>query len=160
MNNLTEKQLSHRAYLQSPLWKQIRKKALDKYGEVCFKCKERGTDVHHLTYERAGGNELIEDLQVLCRGCHEAIHAVERANQKQLQIQRAQKRRKGVTINALFSFLTENQKKIIEEMFSCPAYSALIAPTEQGKQARKKAKEMLDVDYIVGITELRYCESR
>lgn len=42
-------------------------KFVSEYGGVHF-------DLHHLTYERAGGDELPEDLLVVCRNCHSAIH--------------------------------------------------------------------------------------
>ena len=45
--------------------------------ELCGKfCNEYGgtmLDLHHLTYERVG-SELPEDLQAICRDCHDSIH--------------------------------------------------------------------------------------
>ena len=36
-------------------------------------CTNEATDVHHLTYERLG-KERLDDLQALCRKCHEQKH--------------------------------------------------------------------------------------
>ena len=60
---------------------------VDKYGRVitwianvehrptCANdgCTNEATDVHHLTYERLG-KERLDDLQALCRKCHEQKH--------------------------------------------------------------------------------------
>ena len=44
------------------------------------KCKypngTRGRDLHHLTYKRAYGFELPEDLMLMCRGCHDEWHEI------------------------------------------------------------------------------------
>lgn len=154
---ITEKQILHRQYLQSPLWKKVREKAIKHYGQICARCGEFGNDVHHLTYERSGGNELLEDLQVVCRSCHDAIHRVERSEARNTKKQKSKQKRRGVTIQALFSFLTEDQKKIIEKEFGCPCFSILCSPTMEGFMARTMAKKMLDVHYILGITERNYC---
>jgi len=63
-------------YIQSPKWKKKRLMALIHYGEKCDKCgANKRLDVHHLTYERFG-KELLADLQILCRKCHDAVHAI------------------------------------------------------------------------------------
>lgn len=154
MKELTHNQTIHRQYLNSPLWKSVRKKALEKFGEICSKCGEYGTDVHHLTYDRVGGNELIDDLQVLCRGCHEALHSIERSIQASTNRQKIGKRRKGATIGEIISHLTEKQKQILENKFMCPLFSILNAPTIKGHEAREDAKKMLDIDFIIGGSKL------
>jgi hypothetical protein len=35
---------------------------------------EISLDVHHKTYERFGGDERMDDLEVLCRFCHIKHH--------------------------------------------------------------------------------------
>lgn len=42
----------------------------------CVFCKDPGSDVHHVTYERYG-HELLDDLRTLCRTCHNAVTAIE-----------------------------------------------------------------------------------
>ena len=143
-DHLTDRQLTHRAYLQSPLWKGIRKRVLGQFGEMCAKCGEHGTDVHHLTYERVGGNELMEDLQVLCRECHTAIHAMEKATKRQKD------KRKGCTIEVLYSMLTDGHKRQIEAKYSGNAYSILTAPSKDGWSARKMARRFVNIQFIVG----------
>ncbi len=142
--NLTERQVQHRAYLKSPLWRKIRASAIEHYGEVCAKCGEHGNDVHHLTYDRVGGEELLEDLQVLCRECHEAIHAIERTTRKQ------KTKRLGCTVEVLYANLTDEQKRQIEEKFGGNAYATLTSPSPIGWSARKMARRFLNIQFIVG----------
>lgn len=44
---------------------------------LCQRCcrlvHQCGIEVHHLTYERLG-NEELSDLQIVCAGCHKDIH--------------------------------------------------------------------------------------
>lgn len=71
---------TYKEYMRSRLWAWRANRARrDAYG-YCSVCRRppMGSrapkrDVHHLTYERLG-NELPEDLQVLCRQCHDAAH--------------------------------------------------------------------------------------
>lgn len=54
---------------------------LNKYNYTCQKCNLRTGNtynlcVHHKTYERLG-QEKIEDLQLLCRKCHDELHRLE-----------------------------------------------------------------------------------
>ena len=70
-------------YLETPHWQAFRKLALaaqlKRLGRnCCERCpKEEKTQeelhVHHLTYERLGA-ELITDVQIICRKCHEKEH--------------------------------------------------------------------------------------
>jgi 5-methylcytosine-specific restriction endonuclease McrA len=65
----------HQQFMASDEWKHIRGLKLDLASHRCEKCGVGDPlDVHHLTYDRFGGDELLTDLQVLCRDCHEAVH--------------------------------------------------------------------------------------
>ena len=63
-------------FMQSDEWNEIRKAALRRANYECEQCGARNTklDVHHLTYDRFGGNEEPDDLEVLCRDCHDKEH--------------------------------------------------------------------------------------
>jgi 5-methylcytosine-specific restriction endonuclease McrA len=64
----------YKKYLDSPSWKQTRKKVLRHAGYRCEICgANSGLDVHHKTYEHVG-YERQEELQVLCSSCHTAAH--------------------------------------------------------------------------------------
>lgn len=54
-----------------------REERLRKDHYLCVFCKSPATDVHHVTYERAGGEETLEDLRSLCELCHDAITMLE-----------------------------------------------------------------------------------
>jgi hypothetical protein len=61
-------------HLQSPEWKAMRAKVMERAGGVCEGCRERSAvHVHHLTYAHAG-KELAFELVALCDGCHAKAH--------------------------------------------------------------------------------------
>jgi len=56
-----------------------RKERIKADAGLCVFCKSPGPrmTVQHVTYRRAGGNELLEDLRSLCGLCHDAITMLE-----------------------------------------------------------------------------------
>lgn len=60
-------------YLRTEHWFRTRQMALDHYGRTCVLCDQGGAEVHHRTYDRRG-KERLQDLIVLCRGCHGRYH--------------------------------------------------------------------------------------
>jgi CRISPR system Cascade subunit CasD len=60
----------------SEQWKGIRRKRLEFDNHLCVFCKAGAEEVHHVTYENAG-NEQLEDLRSLCRICHDACTQLE-----------------------------------------------------------------------------------
>lgn len=69
--------MPYRAYLASPEWKEVRRLAVRRRGYRCEHCgrlrRSIDLNVHHLTYERRG-YEQLEDLLVLCEPCHAREH--------------------------------------------------------------------------------------
>lgn len=64
----------YEAYLRSSEWKALREQVFRRCSEVCELCEEAAAEeVHHLTYERIGHEEL-SDLMGVCKPCHELIH--------------------------------------------------------------------------------------
>lgn len=65
---------AYAAYLTTPQWKERRAQALRRARHKCSMCsRKRGLETHHRTYERIG-EELPEDLIVICRQCHGHHH--------------------------------------------------------------------------------------
>lgn len=61
-------------YLLTEHWQKMRLEALERASHRCQVCNSSTTlNVHHRTYERRG-NELTEDLIVLCQSCHQLFH--------------------------------------------------------------------------------------
>lgn len=61
-------------YLNSPEWASRRKKVLSRDGATCKACGiAPATEVHHLTYKRAGEEPLF-DLVAVCKPCHRMLH--------------------------------------------------------------------------------------
>jgi 5-methylcytosine-specific restriction endonuclease McrA len=69
----------YREYLASARWGERRAAALKDAGYRCSRCGRHGRrggsglEVHHLTYTHLG-EELPEDLEVVCKECHRAAH--------------------------------------------------------------------------------------
>jgi hypothetical protein len=70
----TKRRAEYDAYLASEQWQQLRAKALERDGHACRVCNSpTNLHVHHRTYLRFG-NELVDDLTVLCKRCHKLFH--------------------------------------------------------------------------------------
>ena len=144
---LTDNQQIHRAYLQSPIWKQKRIEALEFYGCICSRCREYGNDVHHKTYDRVGGGELMDDLEVLCRGCHEAHHRVDK-----MVSRHPRSSVRGINRKAIFSSLNRRMKETLKRDFHLSTEGELylkIASAEDDIVARAAAK-LIGCDFVFG----------
>ena len=62
-------------YLKSAEWKHLKNLKLKQVKYTCQGCLESGRvlEVHHLNYDRIG-MELLTDLTVYCRECHDDAH--------------------------------------------------------------------------------------
>ncbi|PLS85251.1 MAG: hypothetical protein CYG60_13590 [Actinobacteria bacterium] len=68
------KQMSLSEYLKTIEWGARRNRALLQADNRCRICgSTQRLEVHHRTYERLG-HELLSDLVVLCRRCHQLFH--------------------------------------------------------------------------------------
>lgn len=64
-------------FYESEKWNIIKENIFHNRGKICEICKsERNIQVHHLTYERFGGDEIPEDLQILCAKHHMVSHGL------------------------------------------------------------------------------------
>jgi 5-methylcytosine-specific restriction endonuclease McrA len=68
-------------YLKSDYWRKLRSDKLDSIGNKCERCGTTKTlQVHHKTYYRNGEDilyhETLDDLECLCRACHEKEHGI------------------------------------------------------------------------------------
>lgn len=86
-----KKVIRQKKFYASAAWKRLRKVALERAGHTCqfemtvigsdgtpeiWCCQDREhLEIHHLTNARFGGQELPEDLLVLCRYHHRTIEA-------------------------------------------------------------------------------------
>lgn len=72
--NSNFEKIDYHKYIQSDEWKQKADDAKERADHKCQICNSNGTlHAHHRTYERLG-NELPEDITVLCSGCHGKFH--------------------------------------------------------------------------------------
>lgn len=74
MKETPETPLDYGRYLATAEWRRRRDAKLRTAHWACECCgAKRNLQVHHLTYERLG-REWDQDLEVLCRDCHEREH--------------------------------------------------------------------------------------
>jgi hypothetical protein len=67
------------AVLVSDRWRAVRAEAIRRAGYRCVRCGRDGRlDVHHAHGYRNLGRERPEELQALCRSCHDWVHAQRR----------------------------------------------------------------------------------
>lgn len=80
--------INYYAYIESEEWRQRANAAKLRAGYRCQVCNRPSSEVtldaHHRTYERLG-DELPEDITVLCRGCHE-LYETRRKSMKLLPV--------------------------------------------------------------------------
>ncbi len=71
-------QREYRKYTHSKVWRKVRAPILVRANGHCERCSTatETLQVHHLTYERVGGDELPEDLQAICGRCHLVEHGI------------------------------------------------------------------------------------
>lgn len=64
--------MGYSAYISSYHWRKKRKYALEKLGAQCQRCSatDKPLQLHHKHYETLY-YEKLEDVAVLCEGCHE-----------------------------------------------------------------------------------------
>lgn len=55
--------------------RQARAFVRERDGGKCRCCGKRGAEVHHLLYRSMGGDHDPNNLALLCKTCHEDIHA-------------------------------------------------------------------------------------
>lgn len=116
--------------------------ALRHYGCICNRCGEYGNDVHHKTYERTGGDELMDDLEVLCRDCHEAHHSVDKTS--------GRKQIRGIHKRSIFGRLSQKHKDVLLLQFpdihnGNDLFIAINSPSEN--QVAEAAAKLLGCGY-------------
>lgn len=64
----------YNAYLQTPQWRDRRRRVLERDNHLCTGCRlDDATQVHHLTCAHVG-NELLFELTSVCDACHDIAH--------------------------------------------------------------------------------------
>lgn len=142
---LTVQQELYREYLKSAGWKKKRAEALAHYGPVCNRCGDYGTDVHHLTYERVGGAELMEDFEILCRPCHRVEHRLQKATKTGKK-----KKIKAVNVSSMWGYMPKVHKEMLKKAYP-DAYAILLDRNKKACMMRNKAMELLGIDRVEGI---------
>lgn len=75
---MTSAQIAYRRFLETPLWKYLRHKAVTRDGGKCVRCgATKNLNVHHKIYRRRWCMTQLEDLETLCRDHHQDEHKPE-----------------------------------------------------------------------------------
>jgi len=71
---------TYQRHIRSMKWQRFKRRVKATRGNCCEHCGASGVrlEVHHITYERLG-NELPDDVRVLCHECHVAADAARRS---------------------------------------------------------------------------------
>lgn len=80
-------------YYDSKMWSDFRNKLVKLYRETgkwnCWACKCGGDrfDLHHIDYDNLGKFNIreIDDIKVLCKPCHSAVHEINRTREMTLR---------------------------------------------------------------------------
>lgn len=74
-SRLSQQSWYRQIYLESEHWRTTRRQARARVGGVCQACGgcPESVDVHHLRYRNIF-DVTMDDLQVLCRACHDKEH--------------------------------------------------------------------------------------
>ena len=68
----------YKAFMKSREWREMRKRRMEYDDHTCRGCGQCGRPgneltVHHRNYDRFGGDERLQDLVTLCKGCHGTV---------------------------------------------------------------------------------------
>lgn len=76
-----EREREYSRYIDSPTWREKKREFWSQNPKQCAACGfTMQLHVHHMTYERFGGNELMSDLIGLCGMCHTDVHNLHRSS--------------------------------------------------------------------------------
>lgn len=69
-----KRKIAYQKYIKSPEWEKLKNAALKAAKFRCENCGAPAQTVHHLKYPESFSEDSLENLQVLCHGCHFVIH--------------------------------------------------------------------------------------
>ena len=67
----------HAGFARSQAWRRLRMRVFDRDGFRCTKCGKMGRrlECDHIVPRDEGGDDSLDNLRTLCRGCHIEITA-------------------------------------------------------------------------------------
>lgn len=78
-------QKEYKLYMKSAQWEHLKKIALSRAEHKCEKCGAPSEAVHHRSYPKDFKDDNLDNLQVLCHGCHYEIH------KRQIEVRKREK---------------------------------------------------------------------
>ena len=71
---------AYQEYMNSLDWIELREAAKARANYTCERCGAKAKEVHHKNYPDDFAHDHIDNLEVLCRVCHRAIHLEQKAD--------------------------------------------------------------------------------
>lgn len=133
-------------------WNKIKDEVLER-DKRCRTCaSDENLETHHITYERFG-EELLEDLTVLCRPCRQAITASIRARREKYEPQDIHEEvvGKGSTLEAITDVLQRHDDILAE------VHLFLESKRSKERNIRKNLSDAIS-DKICTIIETATCD--
>ena len=79
--------MANKNFLMSSAWAKIKADLIMLRGQKCERYKRTyGLQIHHLNYDRYGGEEEPDDLIILCSYHHRLEHGLVKPNRKDKKI--------------------------------------------------------------------------
>ena len=76
MTNRRRNQIDRAKYMASREWRLKRNEVIERANNICERCFDADiTDIHHISYERLGDENIEQDLLGVCRPCYEFLSA-------------------------------------------------------------------------------------
>lgn len=76
----------YQKFINSSVWRAIKKNLFSIRGKQCEICGNKTVQVHHKHYEKPWGEELPEDLIILCGKHHQKAHGVIKEYPKETEL--------------------------------------------------------------------------
>ena len=152
---------NYKRFIRSNEWQKIRERIIHDRRYKCEKCGfDKKLHVHHVTYIRFGGNELDEDLKLLCKKCHKKIHGYKNKKHKSKNIKPYNVKTKAQSLRKCREMRRKQRSWVrIANTLSRAFKDGRVFKNDKKSKARIYAESILNNTYIyVGDDEIHYID--
>ena len=83
---ISNRKTAYQKFMRSAKWKTIKKNLFSIRGKQCEICGNKTVQVHHKHYNKPWGEELPEDLIILCGKHHQKAHGIIKEYPKETEV--------------------------------------------------------------------------
>ena len=124
------------AYLKSKAWADLKLDIIHLRGQKCERCGSKRSlrflHLHHLTYDRLY-DELPEDLELICAGCHSVEHGIIPPKPKPFRFKKRRKNIKPKIDQALKMKIKEAEQHVKSGRIGIQAYVDKVKALRRGE---------------------------